>query len=781
MNSKLLTAVCLLLCWLGLPVQASQLVDFGQLSQRLQQAYDLRLSNPARCIEQVNSFGELYAQLQQESIDKRRIQYLMEEDSIPALQIKAICHYYLDQSDEALELLDQALAISQNNQRDVASARSLVLRSVINTELTQETETAAIELGRALQYLSNKDSESARRLRLYALLQQARLQTVSQQYGQAKTSLQQAEELANQVNSDTLRAIVEQHIGRYYQALKQPGLALNHFSNCIELAERSNRPDLLAEAAARISHIYHEQDQKERAISFANIAAQNFQQVNDLSNLSAALVHLASIHRDIGEYNLALVYFYNALDLQNKARDPYSWATIHLEMGRTYLYMNKLKLAQKHLRYASRTFQEQQYNRGILDVLLAQAELNSRQEDYKTSRLNYEQAIPLAEQLNSPELLAGVYLSLSEIFEQLNLTNSALESLHRYNDLQGEIAREAQAISQEQFLEQYQLIQRSKQVESLQQAVEQQKGEMKQQLMLLAVLLIISILMAYMLYYYNSKWQVARHQSRELSRDLLQHPRTGLDNWRKLVAQSPNEAATPFNQYLSLIQEQPPSPLGPDDSIYYALIDVPFMSRLCERVGTHQAFRIEQRLGQYLKEKLTQPNSIYHIRDNIFLCICPKDSGEMAQDFAERLIRCFEGFRNELVENSHHSLMHQRSEPLQFDSKVAIGIVGHPFLAKAPLAVDDRKLHDLAYLALFGAVELMHEEGRSSWLELHALNNSQAAFYQGDIWLLGQDAISKGLIRVNCSGDRQLIKWPDHPRSRPQPQEDEVDLQSPLY
>ena len=90
---------------------------------------------------------------------------------------------------------------------------------------------------------------------------------------------------------------------------------------------------------------------------------------------------------------------------------------------------------------------------------------------------------------------------------------------------------------------------------------------------------------------------------------------------------------------------------------------------------------------------------------------------------------------------------------------VAIGIVNHPFLPKAEAAIDHKRVSDLACLALLGAKQLQTKE-QNAWLELFAIDCPQAAFFNGDIWQLGQQAIAKGLVKINCSGDKSQLVWP---------------------
>ena len=68
---------------------------------------------------------------------------------------------------------------------------------------------------------------------------------------------------------------------------------------------------------------------------------------------------------------------------------------------------------------------------------------------------------------------------------------------------------------------------------------------------------------------------------------------------------------------------------------------------------------------------------------------------------------------------------------------------------------------NLTSLALFGACQLREKTNESSWLELYAIEKIQPAFFDGDLWLLGQAGIRNGIVKLKCSHPGIPIKWPE--------------------
>lgn len=59
-------------------------------------------------------------------------------------------------------------------------------------------------------------------------------------------------------------------------------------------------------------NLYEEEQEPQKALQYANEAANYFHALGNPSLLSDALIVLARLNREQGEMNMALVYFFNA-------------------------------------------------------------------------------------------------------------------------------------------------------------------------------------------------------------------------------------------------------------------------------------------------------------------------------------------------------------------------------------------------------------------------------------------------------------------------------------
>ena len=189
------------------------------------------------------------------------------------------------------------------------------------------------------------------------------------------------------------------------------------------------------------------------------------------------------------------------------------------------------------------------------------------------------------------------------------------------------------------------------------------------------------------------------------------------------------------------LSERPTSEF--DDKLHYLLFRVPFLINSLEQHGYQVSREIEQAFGRYVNELTPQDGRIYDLREGHLLYVVPQRHVAQLHQLAQTLLDTLAAFPCE--------------HPL--DRRISLGIVSHPFLPKAAMALDHHGLFDLCYLALSGAIQLSEKCQQSVWLELAAIDCQQAAFFNGDVWQCCLMAIDKGLVKVNSSHEKQWVNW----------------------
>ncbi len=697
----------------------------ASLPSALKHALSLSGKSPYLCIESVDEYLNQYKKADSDGYIVSKSFGHSSAHIINGLQIKSICNLKLGIFDQAQVNIESAIEQAKRQKLDLEVARSLLIYGKMLFLQLDRSADAMKRLQQASLMIDEIKGTQARKMQLRINLALADFYTQKDVFTLAKSELETAKNLAHKLDINELSAWVNFYWGRYYVQISQPQLALRHFVDAKSMAESTDSLDLQARATHEIADIYMYQGKLEKALHYANQSSHAYQQQEDQRELANSLIYLATLHRKNQEFNLSLVYFFNALDLLNQLRDIPSISNCYLEMGKTYLQMKNVDLARNYLNSARASFQKLDNSKMLVKTLLLLGQLNIEQGEAGIAIIQLERAMTLTESLSLLEQRERAYELLAAAYELTGHYQKAIENFKYFHALQTKIKQLEFNLEQNKFNEQYQLIERTQQITVLEQENLILRKEMEY--FIYGLVLLGSILLIFS-YRFTRSWfsiKRLRTDNNELKYKLTFHSKTGLLNWST--------------------DKQPQSSLGENEqAVYYALVNLPFLTDIYETHGALKAQRVERELGSYLQGLLTAECQLFQVRDNQLLYICSPESVQSAEMLAEKLIGWFDKFQSRL----------------ELDTKIAIGIVGHPFLPKAPAAIDNQRVSDLACLALLGASQLMEKEQTSSWVELYAIDCPQAAFFNGDIWLLGQQAIAKGLVKINASGDKNSINWP---------------------
>ncbi len=703
------------------------------LNDELQAAYDLRITAPLKCIELVDAYlSHNKSQLQQTKQgfvfnDAFSLASNNSSSIINAFQIKSRCYKKLKNIDQALVNIEIAIELAQTSSLAFELAQSKLSYGNLLFNHTQRHVDALLEVQQASLQADGSSHPKTPELQLSIHLALADFYTQKDKFQQANQELESAKAIANKLDKPQLIAWLNYYWGRYYIRISQPQLALSHFVDAKSMAENEDNFLLIAKATYEIADIYRLQGNKlDKALHYANLSANAYQDLGDERELAYAQIYMAILHRQNQEYSLSMVYFWNAGDLLKGLQDLTGSALCNFEMGKTFLKMHSVDEARNYLNLARFQYSKMDDTKMLADTLLLLGRLNIEQGEAGIARIQLEKVLALSESLSFLEQRERAYELLAAAYELTGHYKKAIENFKQFHALQTKIKQLEFTLEQNKFNEQYQLIERTQQITVLEQ--DNQKLTSKLESFLLICVVIATVLLV-LLYRYIRNWlklKQLKSSTKQLVEQLSHHPYTLLPWWSsQLKAQRMYQA-----------KEQ-------TEAQYYALISIDFLTDLYEKYGALKAQRIEKEFGLHLQSQQAEQGTFYQVRDNQLLYICKRDGNIHAETLA-----------NFLTET-----LNQFSYKYELSLGIAIGIVNHPFLPKAEAAIDHKRVSDLACLALLGAKQLQSPE-QSAWLELFAIDCPQAAFFNGDIWQLGQQAIAKGLVKINCSGDKNQIVWP---------------------
>ncbi|MFB2864098.1 hypothetical protein [Aeromonas sp. MdU4] len=724
-------------------------LDKEQLSIDLQQAQSLVLADPARCVQITSAFLTRSANNPQQIISNRQefgyrepiLSYSTIAQNIGAHLLKGECLLQLGQYQATQKALDTAMTLADKEQQLELKAHGLYLK-IRSQGLRPDGQNSSRTLLEQLETQLAAPGLKQSQLQIYSRLQRTSYDIENQHFDDAKAHLAEARIWAAKVVNPLASAWVSAISGDLYRALQQPQLALGEYIDAQQQAKNLNDPLFLGLLSNQIVKLYQQEQEPQKALQYANEAANYFHSIGNPSLLCDSLIVLARLNRDQGDLNMALVYFFNALDLLNDKSSRPQAALLKYEIGKTYLQSGNLSLASNYLNAARQSHELNDAKEPLIDTLLLLGELYLQKQEAAIAILQLENARALANQIGDTRRQYEVFRLLSLAYEQKGYLRQALDSYKRFHRLGEEVRQQEIAQEQAAIRDNYVQVERVQHIKELEQRLSTSQHQQERYLW---SSITTSLLLALFIYLFFTLWlklRTARLQLKRTGEALLLEPRSGLANWQRLMNRWPREMAKrqlkSDRWYLS---DTPTSEF--DDKLHYLLFRVPFLVNTLERHGYQASREIEQAFGAYMDTLTPQDGRIYDLREGHMLYVVPQRHVTNLHQLAGDLLTAIAAF--------------PCNYPL--DRRISLGIVSHPFLPKAATALDHNGLFDLCYLALSGAIQLSEKFQQNAWLELAAIDCQQAAFFNGDVWQCGLMAIDKGLVKVNSSHEKQWVNW----------------------
>ena len=719
----------------------ASLFDQLILPSELKRSQLVQYSQPYQCIQIIDEFVQ--AQNKDLITEVSRVSKIREKSITPSdfaliKQQKALCYFYANNIDQAVVTLDKMLAEKNNAVPLHLKQQSLLIKSHIlaqsstltNSQIAQETINQVIASIDNNTY--NPTANGYFALKIIA----GEIALNLNNYEESMALFREAEYYGSQTPLTNNAAWAAYAIGYNYQQRNKLTLAIN-FYNKAQQKLLDNEDTLNGLLTKKMSQAYIAQDNFKLAISYANQSAQFYQNLGNKLQLSDSLLALASMHRKVKEYNLSLVYYFNALDLLKVFDEKNRLNAVYFEVGKTYLQMGNFSLAEQYLSNAEQLFYNNGQNALLLESLVHLANLAIQQQHYDSALTRLNKALIIAGQLNSSKQFETVYLYLATAYEETDQYAKALDSYKqfvRYNKQSSFEAKKALPVSN-QHKENNEI--KSQKIDQLQAQVTKLK-QSKHNLVINVFLLASIMLIILYLYYINTqKMKLQKQDVEELENNYNIHSNTGLNNINSLNKYIP----TPLQEARFYSDWEYSDKQNSVHSC--AVISLDFLQPLRQKCSLSMVNKIETELGAHLLQQLHDSEKLFQLNDSQLLLIKKVNKNYDPAIIANNILDWFEHFDCQL----------------NFDKDISIGMVSHPFLFKYPTAIDSKKLLNIATLALSGATQLSRKHKRNSWVQLSALTYTQPAFFHGDIWNRSKQAIEKGLVKVTSSSDKNDINW----------------------
>jgi len=640
----------------------------------------------------------------------------------------ASCYIALEDYEKSLSLLLPLLK-NPSETPDQMRTLNLIASEIPESERPQlSNETLINMMQNSLQVL--KQNKNMRKSNLVDILNLSvtKLALETHQYQLANQSLSEVKKHLKNSEESELVAWLAYFYGHYYDQINQQQLAIANFQTANTMADKLQLISLSSLVKESLSHLYQQKHRYTRAIDFASQRVELLLPTENYVQQADSLIKFAILKRQNKEFNQALIYLFNALELVEKKHKTLL-AYTYLELGRTYASIpydqeKNTNLAQKYLQNARHHFQMLRKLEQQTESTLLLAQLNIRSQDTGLAILQLENVLTLAKD-RFPELRVKAFEMLALSYELSGDHQQANFHFKNFHSLQNAIKEKLFALQQLKINEQFQLIEQTQQQIQLETQNNQlllKNNRFRDIAYVTLILLLLSLLVSFLFFRRHKKLAVTE----QIIRKRLQfHPRTELPSHHVQV-----------QNYDLQYQGRP---------LFYALVHIPFLSNLNGYKGLFNSEKIETALGEELRIHFSEQTQVRQVRDNQLLFISEQEHHGTAKNFAQEIELFFKSF----------------AENYALDGQVATGVVAFPFLHNVSRAIAPERMLNLTSLALFGACQICDKVNESSWLELYAIEKIQPAFFDGDLWLLGQAGIDKGIVKLKCSHPNTTIDWPE--------------------
>jgi len=702
-------------------VSAIELAD-ALVPSSIKESYDRRQVQPLTCIETVTPL------VPEQTTPKKP---LNAEDTTPDLAptlLLASCYIELEDYTKGLQLLMPLLKAPSTTVNEI-KVLNLIASDIPASERPALSDETLIKMIQDALLLMKQDSRfNLSNLDNVLNLALAKLALETHQYQLANQSLSKVKQNLKNTQETELIAWLAYFYGHYYEQINQQQLAIAHFHTANSMADKLQLIKLSSLVKKSISSLYQQKHRYTQAIDFASQRVELLLPTENYVQQADSLIRFAVLKRQNKEFNQALIYLFNALELIEKKHKTLL-AYTYLELGRTYASIpydleKNTALAQKYLQNARHHFQKLNKLEQQTECVLLLAQLNIRSQDTGLAILQLENVLTLAKD-KFPELRVKAFEMLALSYELSGDHQQANFHFKNFHSLQNAIKEQLFRLQQLKINEQFQLIEQTQQQIQLETQNNQLllKNNRFENIAYLALILLLVALIVILTYFKRIK---KLSYSEQLAHEKLQkNPRTQLPS-NQLQAQD----------YEHQYQGKP---------LFYALVHIPFLNNLNGSKGLFNSERIENDLGEQLRIHFSKHAQVIQIRDNQLLFISEQAHRGEAEKFAQDINKFFDKFK----------------EKHYLEGEIASGIVAFPFLNNVSRAIAPERMLNLTSLALFGACQIREEKQQSSWLELYAIEKIQPAFFDGDLWLLGQTGIDKGIVKLKSSHSDINIDWPE--------------------
>ena len=192
-------------------------------------------------------------------------------------------------------------------------------------------------------------------------------------------------------------------IGNVYKRLNNADQAMEHFNRALQIAKDTENIQLAIGCRVNIGEILKERGNYSQALKNFSEARRDAEKLGSPDFMAVCLNNMADVQHIQGHWSEALKNYKESLRLFEKMNAKPRMVTSHLNLGNVYLDMNKLNLAENHLKRAVRLAADTESRSLHKDAVWSLIRLYEARKDLAQALQHYREYTTLQAQLFSRE------------------------------------------------------------------------------------------------------------------------------------------------------------------------------------------------------------------------------------------------------------------------------------------------------------------------------------------------------------------------------------------
>ncbi len=250
----------------------------------------------------------------------------------------------------------------------------------------------------------------------------------------------QAFSLISTLKNDSLKAESHNSYGLVYQAKNEKTLALRHFLNGLQIAEKTKMPELKRNSYLYLANFYSRIEDYDKAIDYFMKANKELDQIKDKNvpyQRAIDLNSLGSLYANKKNHDIAISYFERSI----KMADSLKFATLkipgYLSLLNQYLRIDQPQKALEYINSsAGQSLKDYLTNFGMsANIDQAYAFIYYKLEKYDSAGVYFIKALPYFEQKTSESNRIGFYAQLAAYYKGTGNNDKAIEYYQRVREM----------------------------------------------------------------------------------------------------------------------------------------------------------------------------------------------------------------------------------------------------------------------------------------------------------------------------------------------------------